>query len=60
MAWAVAKGTCPIIGVTKPSHVTDAVKAVDLILTDSEMEQLEVLARKANVDTKGSRENPMA
>lgn len=56
----LVKGTRPIIGVTKPSHVTDAVKAADLILTNSEMEQFEVLARKANVDTKGSRENPMA
>lgn len=60
MAWAIAKGTRPIIGVTKPSHVTDAAKAADLILTDSEMERLEVLAREANVDTRGSWENPMA
>ena len=60
IAWAIAKGPRPIIGVTKPSHVTDAVKAADLVLTDSEMERLEVLAREANVDTRGSWENPMA
>lgn len=60
MAWAITKGTRPIIGVTKPSHVTDAAKAADLVLTDSEMERLEVLAREANVDTRGSWENPMA
>lgn len=60
IAWAIAKGTRPIIGVTKPSHVTDAVKAANLVLTASEMERLEVLAKEANVDTRGSWENPMA
>lgn len=59
MAWAIAKGTRPIIGVTKPSHVTDAAQAASIVLTDSEMEHLEVLAKEANVDTRGSWENPM-
>ena len=27
IAWAIAKGTTPIIGVTKPTHVEDAAKA---------------------------------
>ena len=27
VAWAIAKGTLPIIGVTKTNHVEDAVKA---------------------------------
>ena len=60
IAWAIAKGTRPIIGVTKPHHVTDAAKAADIVLTAEEMEQLETLAREANVDTRGSWENPMA
>ena len=60
IAWAIAKGTRPIIGVTKPHHVTDAAKAADITLTAEEMEQLETLAREANVDTRGSWENPMA
>lgn len=60
IAWAIAKGTRPIIGVTKPSHVEDAAKAAGIVLSDEEMEILEVLAQKANVNTRGSWENPMA
>ena len=44
VAWAIAKGTLPIIGVTKISHVTDAVKAAQIFLTDSEVRELETLA----------------
>ena len=44
IAWAIAKGTRPIIGVTKPSQVEDAVKAAQIALSASEMEQLEILA----------------
>lgn len=60
IAWAIAKGTRPIIGVTKSSHVEDAAKAAKVVLSAGEMETLEVLAKKANVDTRGSWENPMA
>ena len=60
IAWAIAKGTRPIIGVTKPSHAEDAAKAAKVVLSAEEMETLEVLAKKANVDTRGSWENPMA
>ena len=60
IAWAVAKGTRPIIGVTKPSQVEDAAKAAQIVLSAEEMEQLETLAKEANVDTRGSWENPMA
>ncbi len=60
VAWAIAKGTRPIIGVTKPSHVEDALKAAQIVLTAEEMAELEVLAKEANVDTRGSWENPMA
>ena len=59
MAWAIAKGTRPIIGVTKPEHVRDAAKVKDIVLTDDEMKQLEELAYAANADTRGSWENPM-
>lgn len=54
MAWAIAKGTRPIIGVTKPEHVRDAAKVKDIVLTDDEMKQLEELAYAANADTRGS------
>lgn len=60
IAWAIAKGARPIIGVTKPHHVTDAAKAAGITLTTEEMAELEALAREANVDTRGSWENPMA
>lgn len=44
VAWAIAKGTLPIIGVTKVSHVEDAVKAANVVLTDEETASLEKLA----------------
>ena len=50
-AWAVAKGTLPIIGVTKVRHVEDAAKAASVILSREEIERLEKLADKANVST---------
>lgn len=59
VAWAIAKGTTPIIGVTKPGHVEDAAKAAQVRLTAEEMAELERLAADAGVDTRGSWENPM-
>ncbi|SCI75719.1 2%2C5-diketo-D-gluconate reductase B [uncultured Flavonifractor sp.] len=60
IAWAIAKGTTPIIGVTKPSHVEAAAQAATLKLTAEEMGMLEQLAAEAGVDTRGAWENPMA
>lgn len=60
IAWAVSKGTTPIIGATKVSHVTDAAKASKIRLTAEEIAELEALADAAEVDTRGSWENPMA
>ena len=37
IAWAMAKGTLPIVGVTKTSHVTDVVKAEKIKLTEKEI-----------------------
>ena len=59
IAWAVAKGTLPIIGVTKASHVEDAAKAAQISLTADEMSELETKAAEAGVDTRGSWEHPM-
>lgn len=59
IAWVVAKGTLPIIGVTKPSHVEDAAKAAQISLTADEMSELETKAANAGVDTRGSWEHPM-
>lgn len=44
VAWAIAKGTLPIIGVTKVSHVEDAVKAAEITLSADEVKELETLA----------------
>lgn len=44
VAWAIAKGTLPIIGVTKENQVLDAVKAANITLTDEEVTYLETVA----------------
>lgn len=44
VAWAIAKGTLPIIGVTKVYQVEDAVKAAALELSANEIEAMEQLA----------------
>ena len=59
IAWALAKGTIPIIGVTKVSHVTDAKHAASIVLSEEEIKMLEELADQAKVNTKGDWENPM-
>src|SRR5919206_3090984 len=43
LAWLLAKPavTSPIVGVTKPEHLQDAVAAVDLELSGAELEELE-------------------
>lgn len=60
VAWAIAKGTTPIIGVTKPQHVTDAVMAAQVKLSPDEVQELQNIAEQSGVDTRGSWENPMA
>lgn len=59
LAWAIAKGTTPIIGVTKPAQVKDAVKAAEIILTEEEVRTIEEAAESTGVDTRGSWEMPM-
>lgn len=50
-AWAINKGTLPIIGVTKIHHVDDAAKIIDIKLSSAEIVELEKFADKANVST---------
>lgn len=59
MAWAIAKGALPLIGVTKPKYVEEAAKATAIQLSPEEVAELEELATKARVDTKGAWETPM-
>lgn len=44
VAWAIAKGTLPIIGVTKENQVLDAVKAANITLSNEEVSSLEKVA----------------
>ena len=44
IAWAIAKGTLPIVGVTKESQVLDAAGAADIALTAEETAELEKVA----------------
>ena len=44
VAWAIAKGALPIIGVTKESHVLDALKAASITLSSEDAIGLEQLA----------------
>lgn len=59
IAWAIAKGTTPIVGVTKPSQVEDAAKAMQIELSQGDIERIETIAIGINVDTRGAWENPM-
>ena len=44
VAWAISKGTLPIIGVTKVKHVEDAAKAAAITLSVDEIAHLEEVA----------------
>ena len=57
MAWAIAKGTIPVIGVTKESHVQGALGALNITLEDGDINVLEKAASETGVEIKGSWEN---
>jgi aryl-alcohol dehydrogenase-like predicted oxidoreductase len=59
IAWANAKNTLPIIGITKTSQIEDALNATTIILTDLEIEKIEALAANAGVSTQGAWEKSM-
>ena len=50
IAWAIAKGTLPIIGVTKVYQVEDAAKAVEVELSAEEIEIIEKLGDEAQLN----------
>ncbi len=58
-AWAIAKGTLPIIGVTKPNQVEEAAAAAQIALTPEETAYLETLGDKAGFNTLREWENEM-
>ena len=43
LAWLLTKVTAPVVGATKPYHIEDAAKAVELTLTPEEIAYLEAL-----------------
>ncbi|MBR4774598.1 MAG: aldo/keto reductase [Bacteroidales bacterium] len=59
IAWAVAKGTMPIIGATKVHHITEAAEASKIALTAEEIATLEDLADATGIDTRGEWEHTM-
>lgn len=50
-AWAIAKGTLPIVGVTKVHHVEDAAKAASVTLTTEEISLMEKTADALGLST---------
>lgn len=59
-AWAIAKGTLPIIGVTKVRQVEEAAKAAQITLTAEEISRLEKLGDETGVHTLREWEKEMA
>ena len=59
IAWAIAKGTLPIVGATKERHVTEAAEAAKIQLTAEEIARLEQLADATGIDTRGGWEHSM-
>ena len=54
MAWAIAKHTVPIIGVTKVSHIKEAEAALSICLSADEMLAIENAAKLTGVTVKAS------
>ena len=59
IAWALSKGTMPIIGATKERHVLEAAQVMDTVLTSEEITRLETLADATGIDTRGDWEHTM-
>ena len=50
VAWAIAKGTLPIIGVTKVNQVEDAVQAASLELSQDEIRAMETMGDQTGLN----------
>ncbi|MDD3222889.1 MAG: aldo/keto reductase [Clostridia bacterium] len=51
IAWAIEKGTLPIVGVTKVHHVEDAAKAASVTLSEAEIALMEKTANDLGLST---------
>ncbi len=54
IAWAISKGTVPIIGITKPYQAQALAKLNNVTLSESDVAQLELIAEKTGVEVSGS------
>lgn len=54
IAWALFKQTIPIIGITKEHYVDSLVKASNIVLSTSEVSELESIAVSTDVEIQGS------
>lgn len=54
IAWAIAKGVIPIVGLTKPSHAVSLRDGTRVTLTPEEIKTLEDLALDSGVKCKGA------
>ena len=54
IAWARAKGTVPLIGLTRPSHADELAAGCMITLNPTEVDDLEQIARSTGVVIKGS------
>ncbi len=43
--WVASNGTVPILGITKPSHATTLAQAMEVILTQEELDLIEKEAK---------------
>ena len=50
MAWAICKGTLPIIGVTKIDQVEDAVNTMNIKLEKEDIDHLEKFAKQLDIN----------
>ena len=57
IAWAIAKNTVPIIGVTKNSHIKDADSALNICLSADDIKEIEKAAKLTKISVKASWEN---
>ncbi|WP_318766160.1 aldo/keto reductase [Lactiplantibacillus carotarum] len=58
-AYAIQKGTTPIVGVTKEKYIADEVKASQVKLTTTEISQLEALAAQTGINPQAAWEDAM-
>lgn len=58
-AYAMVKGTVPIVGITKEKYLADNLQAAQLKLTPAEIQQLEQLAAETGIDTHAAWEAEM-